>query len=199
MTFRLRLQAFFDSIFNTLPLRKTYHLIGGGLVFILLISLKPTWFLILGAIYLVLFAWFGRRISYAMLGIWLVMLLTHSQAICLAAWLIFWVGDGLAPIIGVRYGRYQWPWHSQKTIEGSAAFCAAAYPVLLLFLISYVGSPIKETFLIALLVTLVASLVETLPTPHVYGHRPGDNLQVILITAWLLFHYAPQLGLDRVS
>lgn len=92
-------------------------------------------------------------------------------------------GDGLADIIGRRYGKAKLPWNSDKSWLGSGAMFAGAWSlsILMLLLFSWLGliSPWQSQPLIWLWLSCIvgaATLVESLPI------RDFDNF-TIAITA----------------
>ena len=54
------------------------------------------------------------------------------------------VGDGLADIVGRRFGKQKWPWSERKSIAGSAAFVVGAFTasVGLVSWFSMLGTPL---------------------------------------------------------
>jgi len=113
-----------------------------------------------------LIAWFWplQQPQYAALGI-LVM-----------AW-----GDGLAAVIGQRFGQHHYKvWGMQKSWEGSATMCLASYFVSSLILLGVQGN-VWQTWVVSLAVALVATGLEAF---SVFGI---DNLTVPLGSAALGF------------
>lgn len=114
----------------------------------------------------VLVAWFWsiNLPQYAALGI-LVM-----------AW-----GDGLAALIGKRFGRHVYKlWDMQKSWEGSLTMALASYVVSLLILLGTIGN-IWQVWLISLIVALAATGLEAFSK---YGI---DNLTVPIGSAAIGF------------
>jgi len=114
----------------------------------------------------VLVAWFWhlQQPHYAALGI-LIM-----------AW-----GDGLAALIGQRFGKHKYKVFSrQKSWEGSLTMTIASYIVSSLILLSVEGN-IWQTWVISLAVALVATGLETFSVVGI------DNLTVPLGSAALAF------------
>jgi len=114
----------------------------------------------------VLVAWFWhlQQPHYAALGI-LIM-----------AW-----GDGLAALIGQRFGKHKYKvFGRQKSWEGSLAMTIASYIVSSLILLSFEGN-IWQTWVISLAVALVATGLETFSVVGI------DNLTVPLGSAALAF------------
>jgi phytol kinase len=93
-------------------------------------------------------------------------------------------GDGLADIIGRRYGKTRLPWNAQKSWMGSAAmllgglFFAIAITLPFIYL-DYFPITISTFIPRVTLIALAATLVETMPLKDL------DNL-TITITAVLL-------------
>ena len=114
----------------------------------------------------VLVAWFWsiNLPQYAALGI-LVM-----------AW-----GDGLAALVGKRFGRHVYElWDMQKSWEGSLTMALASYAVSLLILLGTIGQ-IWQIWLISLVVALVATGLEA------FSKFGIDNLTVPIGSAAIGF------------
>ncbi|MBW4589922.1 SEC59/DGK1/VTE5 family protein [Aetokthonos hydrillicola Thurmond2011] len=108
--------------------------------------------------------WFLQQPHYAALGI-LVM-----------AW-----GDGLAALIGQRFGKHKYKlFGKQKSWEGSLAMAITSYIVSLFILLSVQGNT-WQTWVISLIVALVATALET------FSFLGVDNLTVPLGSAALAF------------
>jgi len=114
----------------------------------------------------VLFAWFWRcgQPYYAVLGI-----------------LIMTWGDGLAALIGQRFGRHPYTlWGMKKSWEGSLAMALISFGTSVLILLNVQGA-IWQTWVIALAIALFATALEAFSK---YGI---DNLTVPLGSATLAF------------
>jgi dolichol kinase len=92
-------------------------------------------------------------------------------AIANAAILILLFGDSASTLIGRRYGKINWPFKANKTIEGSLAFLVVGFlvaltqlPILTAFLGAFAGSlteaysPIDDNVPIPLVAAVVMSL-----------------------------------------
>lgn len=96
-------------------------------------------------------------------------------------------GDGLADILGRRFGRARIPWNHQKTWMGSFGMFLGGFVFSLLILVIYVSIGVFTTPILTLLpallvISIAATLVETIPLHDV------DNITVT-ITAILLGYY----------
>lgn len=133
----------------------------------------------------------------------LILVFRDRLDIVAAAWAILAVGDGMATLVGRRYGRLTLPWNGQKTWVGSAAFVlfGGAAAVLLCWWtqpnvvegstpaaqgfspMAQGFSPAIPWFLIVgpIAAAIVASLVETIPV------RLDDNLSVPFAAAGTLW------------
>ncbi len=114
----------------------------------------------------VLIAWFWpiQQYQYAAIGI-LIM-----------AW-----GDGLAGLIGQKWGKHQYQiWGIQKSWEGSLAMFLASYIVSSLILLNIQGN-LWQTWLVPIAIALFATIVET------FSKLGIDNLTVPLGSAALAF------------
>jgi phytol kinase len=96
-------------------------------------------------------------------------------------------GDGLADILGRRYGRSHIPWNPRKTWIGSLAMFSGGFILSLAILAIYISVGIFDSTLIELIptlliISLMATLVETLPLQDI------DNITVTA-TAILLGYF----------
>jgi phytol kinase len=90
-------------------------------------------------------------------------------------------GDGLAALVGQRWGRHTYElWGMKKSWEGSLAMAAVSYGVSSLILIGVQGA-IWQTWVVALAVAIAATILEAFSK---YGI---DNLTVPLGSAMLAF------------
>jgi phytol kinase len=88
-------------------------------------------------------------------------------------------GDGLADILGRRFGRVRIPWNPRKTWIGSLGMLVGGWSFAAAVLAIYLSSGVFQgsftTYLPAItLIALVGTVVETLPLPDV------DNITVTL-------------------
>jgi phytol kinase len=99
--------------------------------------------------------------------------------------LIMTWGDGLAALVGQRFGRHLYKlWDMQKSWEGSFTMFLVSFVVSLLILLSVLGN-LWQVWTIALVVAAVAALLEA------FSKFGIDNLTVPLGSAALAF------GLER--
>jgi phytol kinase len=98
-------------------------------------------------------------------------------------------GDGLADLVGKSYGKHPLPWSTKKTWQGSIGMLAGGL-ILSIFVVgvfSLVGVfsyPVEKVFLGILLLSLAATLVETLPFQDI------DNLTVpaiVILVGYFIF------------
>ena len=98
------------------------------------------------------------------------------------------MGDGLADIIGRRYGQYKWPWSPDKSYAGSVAFLVGATvssaSVLLWYqMFGYFSFDMRATLPCIALISTFSALAELVPFVD-------DNISVPAISAllgsWLL-------------
>jgi len=173
-------ERLYDRVFSSLTLRKAYHFIGGLVLFLITCFLSDSGIVAACLVYFFAFLVLGRRISFAVLGVLLLFAITRSTFATLGAIVIFTLGDGLAAVIGSRFGRQCLPWNSRKTVLGSAAFLASSVAGMMVL----VGttSPLAGggTLLLVLLPPAVACVVEGLPVSAIRDRKPDDNLLIIL-------------------
>jgi len=121
---------------------------------------------------------------YGIVFVVLTLLYWVDSPIGMVALMLMCGGDGLADIIGRRYGKSKLPWNAQKSWMGSAAmllgglFFAIAVTLPFIYL-DYFPITISTFIPRVTLIALAATLVETLPIKDL------DNL-TITITAVLL-------------
>lgn len=201
-----RIQTLFDRVFDTLLFRKLYHFFFGFLILFGVMAIdRPVFFAIIFA-YVAGFWFFGQRVSLAALGIVILFAATGSKFTTIGAGIIFVVGDGLAALIGSNYGRTKLPWHTHKTVVGSAAFLSSATIAMLIFLaVTLPGQP--YALLLALLPSLAGCVAEGLPALHING-RPvtlgksnlfDDNLVVILASGIAIHALIAWLGIRAAA
>ena len=125
---------------------------------------------------------YSRGEIYFPLGVSLVFVLARGDALLFSIpMLILTLADPAAALVGMRYGR----WHyaataSAKSAEGSMAFFIVAFVSVHIPLLLWTNMNGAETLRIALLVTLLSTLVEAVA-------RGGmDNLLVPLASCILL-------------
>jgi dolichol kinase len=176
-----------DRIFENLFFRKLYHLFGGSLFVLGLVFLDKKWFIVLDAIYIVGFKVFGKRISFAAIGVLLLYLLSNSSFITLYATVIWLVGDGMAALIGAAYGKKKWSWSTHKTILGSVTFLFSSILVALPFVSTHIDAPLTILFILVVAPCLWATIIEALPLSFIKDRKADDNLLVILSTGLLLY------------
>ncbi|HWQ19328.1 MAG TPA: hypothetical protein VN455_06070 [Methanotrichaceae archaeon] len=108
---------------------------------------------------------------YALGTLFTTGLLRESPRMAVAVIIMLAIGDSLATIVGVSYGRHHLPWNRRKTFEGSAAFMVGAMCALAVL-------PSAMTVLIA----GFAAVIESLPV------KVDDNIMVP-VAASLLFYF----------
>ena len=96
-------------------------------------------------------------------------------------------GDGLAALIGRRFGRHTYKlWDMQKSWEGSGTMALVSYAVSLSILLGTVGN-VWQIWLISLAVSLVATGLEA------FSKFGIDNLTVPIGSAAIAFFLSQQL------
>jgi hypothetical protein len=185
-------EGFVDALFGSLILRKAYHVIGGFIIIALLVWVSRIWLFALGFTYLLAFWIWGRRISFAVLAILILITVTGSRLAATGAAIVFTIGDGIAAIIGARYGKTTWPWHRKKTMLGTFSFFVGSFLALAMYVHVVAQSSGVEQLLLALLPSLMGAVVECLPVTAIRDRKPDDNLLVIL-TSGLVFHILERL------
>jgi phytol kinase len=107
-------------------------------------------------------------------------------------------GDGLASIIGQKYGKHIYTtFGHQRSREGSTAMAIATFVVILITLIWLPGSALSPnstalSFWSILLLTVIGTTVAT--TAEAFSPAGTDNLSVPLLTGLVLFALNALLG-----
>ena len=106
----------------------------------------------------------------------LILLLPHHLYIVGAAWGIMAWGDGMASLVGKKYGTAKIPWNTERSYAGSIAFFIFG-SVAAVFFTFWIRKTIPEPLIwygimIPVLATFLAALIETVPSGL------NDNLTV---------------------
>ncbi len=123
---------------------------------------------------------------YGIIFVLLTILYWKNSPIGMIALMVLSGGDGLADIIGRRFGIHKLPWNQGKSWAGSLGmfFGAWGFSLLVLWVYHAVGifpQPVGAYLLPVTLISLACTLVETLPV------KDMDNITITL-TALLLGH-----------
>jgi phytol kinase len=121
---------------------------------------------------------------YGIVFILLTILYWRDSPIGITALMLLCGGDGLADVLGNRFGKRRLPWSSDKTWVGSIFMFFGGWLLALIILFAYISfGTLRMTFFNVLLpVTLIAfggTLVESLP------FRDIDNISVPIISVIL--------------
>jgi uncharacterized protein (TIGR00297 family) len=124
----------------------------------------------------------------------LILLFPKRLYIAAASWAIMGWGDGMASIIGKRFGRKKIPWNAERSYAGSLGFFVFGGIGAVLFT-RFVWTDFPQPFLwyiiaVPLLATLLATFVETVPSGI------NDNLTVPLssgLLLWALYQIDPSM------
>ncbi len=124
---------------------------------------------------------------YGLIFVVLTVVYWLDSPIGITALMLVCGGDGLADVVGRRFGTRKLPWHASKSWIGSLGFLAGAWllttAVLWVFVAAGVFAPPLSAYLPAItVITLVSTLVEAI------SPRDVDNL-TITATAVLLGHW----------
>ena len=126
---------------------------------------------------------------YGIIFILLTLIYWKDSPVGIVALMLLCGGDGLADIIGNRFGSTRLPWSKNKTWAGSLGMFAGGWLFSILVLWAYIAAGIfpgglTQYLLPVTLITLAATLVESLPLSDL------DNLTVpavAVILGHLLF------------
>ena len=114
--------------------------------------------------------YFGSGAIWLALGALLAMGFIFSRNFLIAVLAAIFIGDPLATIVGVKFGKHRIFYNREKSVEGSSAYFFAVFAVSYPFIDLY-----------ALPVALIAAFVES------WGIKIDDNLMVPIILSILLF------------
>ncbi len=123
---------------------------------------------------------------YGLVFVVMTILFWRDNAIGLITLMILCGGDGMADIIGSRFGKHKIPWALSKSWQGSAAMFVGSLFLIYLVMFSFQGMGftqmnVQYTLLPISGIVFIATIVETLP----YGD--WDNFFVPL--ASVIFSY----------
>jgi len=123
---------------------------------------------------------------YGILFVILTIVYWKNSPIGMVALMLMCGGDGLADILGRRFGKAKLPWNPQKSLAGSAGMFVGGWILAAIILILYVSAGLFPgsftAYMLPLtLISLVGTLVESLPFHDI------DNITVTL-SAVLLGH-----------
>jgi phytol kinase len=114
---------------------------------------------------------------YGLIFVVLTIVFWYNSPTGIIALMLMCGGDGLAEILGRRYGKNHFPWNPQKSWQGSLGMFIGGFVLSLIILAIYVSIGIFSAPLISILpallvIALAGTAVETLPLPDV------DNITV---------------------
>jgi phytol kinase len=123
---------------------------------------------------------------YGILFVILTIVYWKDNPIGMVALMLMCGGDGLADILGRRFGTNKIPWNSHKSLAGSAGMLIGGWTLSAAILALYVGmgiftGPLTIYLAPLTVIALAGTLVESLPI------RDADNITVTF-TAVLLGH-----------
>jgi dolichol kinase len=163
-----------------------------------LMLLERNWFILFAALYFITFYLIGKRISFAVIGVLLLYIISGSKNLTLYPTMIWLVGDGTAGLAGSALGKQKLPWHDQKTITGSIAFFLSSFIVILTLLITTIEALYRQLFILSTMSCLVACFVESLPVSFIHDRKPDDNLIVLISTGLTFWGFSKFLGLESL-
>ncbi len=111
----------------------------------------------------------------------------YDSPIGITALMLLCGGDGLADIIGKRFGRLPLPWAKEKTLAGSIAMFAGGLVFSIIILTAFsladkMSVSISQLWLPVSVIVLAGTLVESIPIKDI------DNIS-ITISAVILGHF----------
>lgn len=109
----------------------------------------------------------------------------RDSAVGIVALMLLCGGDGLADIVGKRFGKTSLPWSPKKTLQGSMGmfFGGFLFIAVVLFIYTlagqFAGKDIVNDLPIFLLIVLIGTFVESIPINDI------DNISVPLVSVLL--------------
>jgi phytol kinase len=93
-------------------------------------------------------------------------------------------GDGMADLIGSRFGQRQIPWNKNKTLIGSIAMFICGFALSILLILPFVSfgiidPPLSKYLIPIILISLIGTLIESL-TPSEYDNISVPAVSLIL-------------------
>jgi phytol kinase len=124
---------------------------------------------------------------YGLVFVFVTIFFWYDSPTGIIALMLLCGGDGLADVLGRRYGRSHIPWNPRKSWIGSLAMFFGGLILSIIILVVFISMGIFELSMIELvpsllIITLLATIVETLPIHDV------DNITVTA-TAVLLGYF----------
>ncbi len=116
---------------------------------------------------------------YGLIFVLLTIIYWYDSPIGMVALMLMCGGDGLADIIGRRYGKAKLPWNTAKSWAGSAGMFVGGWVTSIFILALFVWAGIFPTPLISYLlplgiIALVGTIIESLPLHDI------DNITITL-------------------
>lgn len=133
--------------------------------------------------------WTSGIVLYPLAVLGLILVFRERLDLVAAAWGILAAGDGLATLVGTTVRSPRLPWNPDKSLAGVVAFVAGGTVAAAGLLAWTAGVPLSPSvWIIALVGTLVAGAVETIPI------RIDDNISVPIaagLTVWACTMFDP--------
>ncbi len=118
---------------------------------------------------------------YGIIFVLATLIFWRESPVGILALMILCGGDGLADVIGRRFGKRKLPWAADKSWIGSTAMLLGSYAFGLVMVLAFhawgyfqLPGPLNDTLFAVFIVSLVATIVESLPLEHI------DNVTVFL-------------------
>jgi phytol kinase len=127
-------------------------------------------------------------LQYGLIFVFLTLVFWVDSPVGIVALMILCGGDGLADIVGRRFGQAKLPWNPRKSWAGSATMLVAGFGFALAYLALFTGQGVLAISLPAALlpltvICLAATVVEAVSGPDL------DNITITVTAlgmAWLL-------------
>lgn len=129
---------------------------------------------------------------YGLVFVLLTILFWKDSPVGIIALMILCGGDGMADLVGKRYGKIRLPWSKNKSFAGTAAVFISGFILSIIILGVYSLAdaefePLTVHLLPIAVISLVSAFVESLPFPDI------DNLTVptAAVIAGTIFYLVP--------
>ncbi len=118
----------------------------------------------------------------------LLTIITFPKSVAVASIYVLAFADPLSALVGIKYGHRKIVPH--KTVEGSLAFCIAAFASIYFVFASIPEITFAQLWIVALFSSVCCALFEMAPI------RLDDNLTIPLFTAFILSLISYTLGVN---
>ena len=134
------------------------------------------------------------KIAYAVSVLVLLLVFRGHLYLVAAGWTVMSIGDAASNLVGRKFGTHRLPWRRGMTLEGSAAFCAAAFPAAFGMMLYVSTGRQTEALTVPAALALAAAAAVTGAVAETISYRLEDNLTVPLGSAGVVWLASRFLG-----